>query len=66
MNRARALKCRRAMKVQTVRHQHPKHQHKRNREAEQEVSSVMNHLTYLANVVEYYENSPNEKSDTEK
>lgn len=66
MNRARALKCRRARKVQTVRHQHPKHQHKRKREEEQEDFSLMNHLTYLANVVQYYENSPNEKSDTEK
>lgn len=62
-NRARALNYRRARKVQAVRHQPPKHQLNKRREPEHEVFSVAAHLTFLGNVVNYYENSPNRVSD---
>lgn len=58
-NRANVLRSRRARKVQKVRHQPAKHQLKT--EPEKEVFSVQGHLTFLANIVQYYENSPNKQ-----
>lgn len=62
-NRANALKDRKARKVRSFRRKPARHQRKK--DPEQEVFSVLGHLTFLGNVVHYYENSPNKiyKSD---